>query len=323
MFEAVGKSRWRQRHLLILCYHGVSLEDEHVWRPNLYMNPETLEQRFRILKEGGYNVLPLGDALQHMYAQNLPPRSVAITFDDGTYDFYKKAYPILKSFGFPATVYQSTYYSDHTFPVFNLIAGYMLWKKGGIIPNRGRELGLDVPMDLRTDASQRAVVAALVSKADKEQLNGRGKDDLARQLATFLGIDYDRLLEKRILQLMNPEEISELSAKGVDFQLHTHRHRTPEDGELFLKEIQDNRGSLQRITGTMPAHFCYPSGVYRQQFLPWLEAERVISATTCELGLANSTNHQLLLPRFVDTSYRTALEFESWASGIGHFVPHR
>ena len=45
MFGVVANSRWRQQRLLILCYHGVSLEDEHQWRPTLYIPPQKLEQR--------------------------------------------------------------------------------------------------------------------------------------------------------------------------------------------------------------------------------------------------------------------------------------
>src|SRR2546430_11607714 len=67
VFRLLRESEWRRQRLLILCYHGISLEDEHQWRPGLYMEPKTLEQRLRILRTGDYNVLPLGEALQRLY----------------------------------------------------------------------------------------------------------------------------------------------------------------------------------------------------------------------------------------------------------------
>src|SRR5579864_7365500 len=83
VFQLVANSRWRQQRLLILCYHGTSLEDEHLWRPGLYIQPHKLEQRLELLKKGGYSVLFLDEALQRLRAGTLPERSVVITFDDG------------------------------------------------------------------------------------------------------------------------------------------------------------------------------------------------------------------------------------------------
>jgi peptidoglycan/xylan/chitin deacetylase (PgdA/CDA1 family) len=320
IFRLVRNSQWRNRRLQILCYHGISMQDEHRWRPALFMPPHLLEERFKVLKRGNYNVLPLGDALRRLYANDLPPRSVVLTFDDGGYDFFKQAYPLLKSFGFPVTVYQTTYYSNYPRPIFNLICSYMLWKHGGLLPDKARELGIDVPMDLRTDASRRLVLDALISKSEKEYLTGQQKDELARRFAKLLGIDYDELVAKRMLQVMNPQEMKELAAQGVDFQLHTHRHRTPDDAALFQKEIRDNRESLYKITGSVAVHFCYPSGVYKKEFLPWLEKEMVVSATTSNPGIATAGTDKLLLPRFVDTSVRTSIEFEGWLAGVGHLI---
>src|SRR6478736_9091008 len=82
VFRLVSDSKWRRNRLLILCYHGISRYDEHVWRPSLYMHPEVLRQRLEVLKQGRYNVLRLGEALQRLQTGDLPPRSLAITFDD-------------------------------------------------------------------------------------------------------------------------------------------------------------------------------------------------------------------------------------------------
>jgi len=323
IFRLLRESEWRRQRLLILCYHGISLEDEHQWRPGLYMEPRILEQRLGILRRGDYNVLSLGEALQRLFANELPPRSVSITFDDGTYDFYKQAYPIVKRYGFPVTVYQTTYYSDRGLPVFNLICSYLLWKRRGAVFSNGKELGLHATMDLRTKATRQAIVIALMNLSAAQNLSALEKNEVACRLAYLLGIDYAGLVQKRILQLMGAQEIAELSRDGVDFQLHTHRHRMPKDESLFQKEIEDNRACLRGVSQKEAVHFCYPSGFYSQQFLPWLKAEGVISATTCDTGLATSRSNALLLPRFIDTTGRSGLDFESWLTGVGDWLAIR
>lgn len=322
-FRLVRDSQWRRNRLLILCYHGISQEDEHLWRPGLYMQPSVLQQRLEILKRGGYSVSPLAEGLRQLQAGELPPRSVVITFDDGGYDFYKQAYPLLKSYGFPVTVYQTTYYSDYQKPIFNLTCSYMLWKRRGTVLNKGKELGIDKPMDLRTELSRHRIVRKLVVESEAADLTGAEKNELAARLAKLLEIDYDELVAKRLLQLMNPREIAQLAAEGVDFQLHTHCHRTPTDEALFRQQIQDNRRRLQELTKSSAVHFCYPSGLYQLEFLPWLQAEKVVSATTCDAGLATSRSNSLLLPRLVDTSARSAIEFESWLVGVGSWLAFR
>jgi peptidoglycan/xylan/chitin deacetylase (PgdA/CDA1 family) len=323
IFRIVANSNWRQQRLLILCYHGTSLEDEHLWRPSLYIHPQKLEQRLELLKKGNFSVLPLGEALQRLRAGNLPPRSVALTFDDGTYDFYRQAYPLLKAYGFPVTVYQTTYYVSVERPVFNLICSYMLWKRRGQVIANGTQLGLQDPLDLRTDAGRRAVMRSLLAISEREDRTCLQRDEIAAQLAGLLKIDYDSLRAKRILQIMNAREVQEIARNGVDLQLHTHRHRTPEDEALFRKEIQDNRSRIQELTATEPVQFCYPSGVHRPAFLPWLREEHVTSATTCDAGLATQQTESLLLPRFIDNQNRTQIEFESWVTGVGDILAVR
>src|SRR5712691_1642264 len=83
VFAAVERSPWRNQRLLILCYHGLSFEDEHDWSPGLYLSAQTFRDRMCILRDSRYHVLPLEEALRRLKEGTLPPRSVVITFDDG------------------------------------------------------------------------------------------------------------------------------------------------------------------------------------------------------------------------------------------------
>ncbi|MBV9180398.1 MAG: polysaccharide deacetylase family protein [Acidobacteria bacterium] len=319
----VASSRWRQRRLIILCYHGITIEDEDQWRPQLYMPQPTLRERFQLIRDSGCVVLPLGEALTRLYSGSLPSRSIAITFDDGGYDFYLRAYPIVGQFGFPVTVYQTTYYTDVAKPILNLACSYILWRNAGSVLPPAPSLGWNRPRQLSTEQERESVVSELLAFSEKKGMSGAAKDELAPQLAELVGFDYRQFQARRILQLMRPEEIHELSTKGVDFQLHTHRHRTPDDESLFRKELRDNRRRLQEITSHPATHFCYPSGVYRREYLPWLYQEGVVSATTCEPGIASPATDTMLLPRLVDTTGKTGLEFEAWLSGTGPLLARR
>jgi len=299
VFRLFESSGWRSRRLAILCYHGISLDDEHHWDPALFMSPRDFAMRLEILERKRYNVLPLGEAVKRLYAGDLPPRSVAITFDDGNYDFYSQAWPLVRERGFPVTVYQTTYYCDYNRPVFNVGARYLLWKAG------------------RAQAWQ-----ALWEQSERERWDAARKDEALAALAAAAGVDYEAMCRRRILCLMKPAEIAELQAAGVDFQMHTHRHRTPLDRELFLREIRDNRARLREITGARAAHFCYPSGVHRPEFLPWLAEESVATATTCVPALCGPDANPLLLPRIVDHPSLSPVEFESCISGFGLLLPN-
>jgi peptidoglycan/xylan/chitin deacetylase (PgdA/CDA1 family) len=321
LFSVTRDSKWRRQRLLILCYHGIALEDEHLWRPALFMPAQLFEQRLAAIKHGGYCVLPLKESLERLRAGDLPPGSLALTFDDGTYDFYKQAFPLIKKHGFPVTVYQTTYYSDHQVPVFNLICSYMLWKRRGQLLDTGGELGLHSPLDLRTAVSRQDVVVKLLALT--QNLSSLEKNGVARRLAELLQVDYSALVAKRILQIMNPAEIRQLAGEGIDFQLHTHRHRVPRDRDLFQNEIRQNRERLRDLTGQNPEHFCYPGGVNDPLFLPWLKEDGVVSATTCDRNFATRGHNPLLLPRLIDTSGLSQVEYESWLGGLGYFVSRK
>ena len=320
VFALARQTAWRNRRLVILGYHGVSVEDEHEWNPQLYITPELLENRLRFLRRHGYNVISLSKGVEGLHSGDLPERSVVLTFDDGVLDFYKAAYPILKAYSFPSTVYLTTYYAEDNRPVLGITADYILWKQRHRTVTLTVVPGIGGTMDLGDPSVREAIMKAIRTHAEAAHLNADEKHDLLRRLSNETGFDFDRLCEKRILHVMAPGEARELAQAGVDFQLHTHRHRVPLDQALFRREILDNRERIEAITGRPCEHFCYPSGVYHQEFLPWLRALNVKSATTCDPDICSGADEPLLLPRLLDQSNISDVEFEGWCCGAAMWL---
>ena len=319
----VHNSRWRRQRLLILAYHGISTHDEHLWNDSLYMAAESFRKRLELIKQSNCVVLPLGEALVRLYAEDLPDRSVAITFDDGTYDFYEQAFPLLQEFNFPVTLYLATFYSHFPKPIFDIMCSYLLWKGCTGKFDLKQLGGPELKTELHTEAARDLALRAIHAYARERQPSPEEKEAFIVALAKQLDVDYDVLLKRRALQSVSPDEVRQMAAAGVDIQLHTHRHRTPKDRELFIREIEDNRKCIQEMTATVASHFCYPSGDYDLAFLPWLKAAGVVSATTCELGLASPSSNPLLLPRLIDVSGLSSIEFEGWLTGISAALPRR
>lgn len=319
----IARSNWRRQRLLILCYHGIAMGEEHASHPEMFMPPAIFARRMEMLAQSECKVLALGEALRLLQKGQLPPRSVAITFDDGWANFPLHAFPILQQHGFPATVYLTTYYCLFSRPLFRFALSHMMWKQSKVIENRAFPW-LPEQLDLRTEANRTSFLWKIDDYAKQQDLSGKQKDDLAAAFAETIGFDYAAFCGERLFQLMNPEEVATMARAGVDFQLHTHRHRTPLDRHRFIGEVEQNRDLIAEMTGSGNlVHFCYPSGAVRDDFVSWLKEAGVQSATTCVHNLATRGGDPFRLPRLLDQYGLGEEEFEAWLTGLAALIPRR
>ncbi len=89
----------------ILCYHRFGTRST-----KLTVSPAAFEQQMDYLADNGYTVITMQRLARFIEGKEaLPAKSVVITIDDGYRSTFEIAYPILRKFGFPATVFL---YSD-------------------------------------------------------------------------------------------------------------------------------------------------------------------------------------------------------------------
>lgn len=315
----VASTEWRRRRLLILGYHGVSLDDEHLWDSAIYMAADIFKRRLNILRQSNCAVLPLNVALRQLQEGTLPPRAVTLAFDDGFHDFTSMVAPVLAEFGYPATVFVSSYYAQFNRPIFDVMLSYLLWKafsKTLALPGI-----LDRPMQL-DNAGQNEARHLIRTFAFERGLSGWGKDKLLAGIADTLDIDYEELCRKRILHMMNAEEVRKMRAAGHDIQLHTHRHRVSRRRSLFEREIRDNRRWIENALGQNPTvHLSFPGGVWQPVERDWMVDLGIESATTCHAALAEAGSDLLRLPRFMDGGHVPERVFRAWIAGSMAFFP--
>ncbi len=104
-----GMDAYGYQTVPILCYHRFG---DHGQR--LEVSAAQFRRQLAYLKANDYRVIPLKDLLGFLRGESaLPKRSVVLTIDDGHHSIYKIAYPLLKEFGYQATLFVYSDYIDN------------------------------------------------------------------------------------------------------------------------------------------------------------------------------------------------------------------
>jgi len=114
--------------LPIIMYHSINHTSGTTGKT--VVSPEALERQMRFLRERKYNVITLAEAVSYLSRKARPPRNtVAITIDDGYEDNFMYAYPILKKYRIPATIFIIVGHVGN--------AGFMRWDQIKEMSNSG------------------------------------------------------------------------------------------------------------------------------------------------------------------------------------------
>lgn len=98
----------------VMVYHSVSAAPGWLpWAANTSVRPEVFEAHLRMLRRGGWQVIPSHELVRaRQEGRALPRRAVVLHFDDAYLDNHVAAIPILRRYGMPATVFASTDFVD-------------------------------------------------------------------------------------------------------------------------------------------------------------------------------------------------------------------
>ena len=88
----------------ILGYHNFTTEESSSYKINI----AEFEKQMDYLSANNHSVISLSELLAGLRAGQLPPKPIVITIDDGFKSTYTLAYPVLKKYNFPATLFLYT-----------------------------------------------------------------------------------------------------------------------------------------------------------------------------------------------------------------------
>lgn len=318
-FRATGlhrpASRLTQGMGAILMFHNVRPFHGGAYAPNLPLEvtPDFFELTLTILREKGYEIVPIGD-LPHRLAASGGRRFAAITFDDGYRDNIEIAAPILRRHNAPYTIYVTTGFAERTARLWWLELEAAIG-------------GLDL-VEIRARGG--AFSARSRTAEEKHRAFGRAYSFL-RQLDEPAMLDcVSRLLEQAGLAPRFAELCmtwDEIRAAGDDplctIGVHTltHARLTKHDEAFVRRELQGSRELIESRTGRKADHLAYPFGdpgsAGRREFEIARECGFSTAVTTRPGVLfASHAAHMTALPRLaVQGGWQDGATFETLLSG--------
>ncbi len=168
------------RSVPILLYHSISPDDVEGEFAPWVLTPDQFDEQLYYLKANGYHGLTISDYVDAITDAKLelPERPVVITFDDGLADFGEHAVPLLRCYGFAATIYLVAGCMGKTCawlePMGEGNRAMMSWNDVKTLPAAGIECGAHTLSHPELDTLSRSAALAEIkeSKAVIERMTG-------------------------------------------------------------------------------------------------------------------------------------------------------
>lgn len=248
------KSR-NQNRLRVLAYHRI---DDHRQRDPYYpglisASPKQFAAQIEFLAEH-YHVCSMNDVLAAANGSIvLPGDSVLLTFDDATVDFAEHAWPILRSFCLPATVFVATAYPDNPSISFwwdALYRAIMLSPDSTCVPV---SMGL---VRLSTAAQRQQLFRRL-----KEHFKTIPHNEFQKQLGEI--VSAAAVPDPPHNNVLGWNQLRDLDVEGVTLAPHTHTH--PMLNQLSMHEIHEELTTSWQVLESQIGHsvsraLAYPAG---------------------------------------------------------------
>jgi peptidoglycan/xylan/chitin deacetylase (PgdA/CDA1 family) len=237
----------------ILVYHRVNIFQEK-WSIST-IEVKEFEKQMKYLKKS-YNILDLEELVSLVKEKKaIPKKTVVITFDDGYLDNYKFAYPILKKYKIPATIFLTTGYIGSNDIFWWDKLGYILFNTK-IEKIDLKDFGKIYPKSFKQSIQS---FEGFIEKF--KNIPDEKRKDLVEELIKSTNVAIPRQMGKDTI--LSWDQVKEMTDNGIKFGAHTVNH--PILTQISLKnaekEIVNSKKDIERHTSEPVRTFCYPNGL--------------------------------------------------------------
>ncbi len=277
--------------ILILTYHRFSREANP-----LKISGDEFAAHLEYLAKHN-RVLPLTETVEHLRdGKTLPPNAAVITIDDGYRDAFEVAFPILKKYAMPATVYAVTDFLDEKCWLWTDLMRYVLLTTENDSVKIEFE-NQDLVEAILSDERQRLETAARLNSRLKKMLD-ECKDSKIKQIAESLNVTIPALPTEDYAPV-SWEQARAMDAENVRIESHTVTHPilTNISQKKLDDELQTSRQRLENVLGRKVENFCYPNGSLNETVWQTVKNIGYKCAVTTEYGFNGKTENPFLLKR--------------------------
>ncbi len=276
--------------VVILTYHRFG-EDDSGTRTTGRLFASQLEYLCR-----HYNVVPLSSIAERIANnEELIPYSVVITIDDGYSDAYEIAYPLLRRYGLPATLFVVTDFVDGESWIWTdklrFLALYSGTKEVEVTVD-GRRLRLGgMERKARLQAAGRInELLKLVPNVVKEEVINRFADGFDLPIPDCATEEFGAISWK---------QAREMSANQIEIGSHTVTHPilTQVNDDQLCRELIESKTRIENVLGNEARLFCYPNGNFDSRVQSAAERAGYLCAVTTRHGFNDSNCHPLAFRR--------------------------
>jgi peptidoglycan/xylan/chitin deacetylase (PgdA/CDA1 family) len=266
-----------------------------------------------------YNIISLEDFIFRVREKQSLRRCVVITFDDGFRDNYENAYPILKKYGVPATIFLLTgRIEDGKAPWFMQFRHSFMKTVLDEISFDYEDINFNLPLKSINDKKTSATKAMLYLQT----LPDHKRIDMAKVIIEDLTVGEIDELQGVMLTW---DQIREMSENGISFGAHTINH--PVLSNLPSKEAENEIISSKRIIEEKIdkeiVHFAYPfgrTGQYNNQTIKILKENGFKCAVTTVLGPTDHREDLFQIKRCYQGPVRLhELYWEPYSLSVGSY----